>query len=554
MNEPAPITIKIPLSSDETDNLTVDLAPGEPLFVVGANGSGKSALLQFIYKNHLDPKTRWLRAIRSNLIMDDQPQASLTIESRKTVDQDIRQSLSADNTLWASIMEPLPQRRAFYDLIANHKNQAYEFSRWARDQTENISAKELNIKSRSIIADINDIFKQAAIPCEIEITGTDELRAQRLGGNPYHIRQLSDGERNAIFLVSEALTADQGSILLIDEPEQHLHRSIIVPLLSTLFAKRRDCWFVISTHELALPAASANARTIIVRNCNFDKDVCNSWDVDLLESDAGLPEELKIAILGSRRNILFVEGTEGAFDQSLYKLIYPDVSVVAVGGCGEVIRSVKGLGGVTTFHWVTAFGLIDRDDRTSKKIEQLKNDSIFALDVHSAEALYYCLEARTAAAQAQTGVKDVTVNTLLDVSKNAALEALAEEGIAERLVTNRCLRLIRNSVESIIPNMSDFSEKPDEEIEIKVKSPYAVELKKFEQLLADNELDKLIARYPVRNSKALHALAKGLRFDNRDDYEQAVLLQIKSNPTFRVQMLNKLSSLTDAISQTRTTS
>ena len=323
-----------------------------------------------------------------------------------------------------------------------------------------------------------------------------------------------------------------------------------MPLLSTLFAKRRDCWFVISTHELALPAASANARTIIVRNCNFDKDVCNSWDVDLLESDAGLPEELKIAILGSRRNILFVEGTEGAFDQSLYKLIYPDVSVVAVGGCGEVIRSVKGLGGVTTFHWVTAFGLIDRDDRTSKKIEQLKNDSIFALDVHSAEALYYCLEARTAAAQAQTGVKDVTVNTLLDVSKNAALEALAEEGIAERLVKNRCLRLIRNSVESIIPNMSDFSEKPDEEIEIKVKSPYAVELRKFEQLLADNELDKLVARYPVRNSKALHALAKGLRFDNRDDYEQAVLLQIKSNPTFRDQILNKLSSLTEAINET----
>ena len=102
--------------------------------------------------------------------------------------------------------------------------------------------------------------------------------------------------------------------------------------------------------------------------------------------------------------------------------------------------------------------------------------------------------------------------------------------------------------------MSDFSEKPDEEIVIKVKSPYAVELKKFEQLLADNELDKLVARYPVRNSKALHALAKGLRFDNRDDYEQAVLLQIKSNPTFRDQILNKLSSLTEAINQTSATS
>ena len=121
-------------------------------------------------------------------------------------------------------------------------------------------------------------------------------------------------------------------------------------------------------------------------------------------------------------------------------------------------------------------------------------------------------------------------------------------------MTDRCLRLIRNSVESKIPNKSDFVKKPNEEIKIEVKSPYDVEREKFNRLLAGNELDKLIARYPVRNSTALHALAKGLKFDNRDDYEQAVLLQIKLNSTLRNQILNKLNSLSEAIKQTSTTS
>ena len=116
------------------------------------------------------------------------------------------------------------------------------------------------------------------------------------------------GERNAAIIGATVLTVEAGTVLLIDEPERHLHRSIIVPFLAAVFAKREDCAFVISTHELALPAANPASRVLMVRSCVWENNRAWAWDIDLLEPNAQLPEELRLAILGSRRKVLFFEG------------------------------------------------------------------------------------------------------------------------------------------------------------------------------------------------------------------------------------------------------
>ena len=61
------------------------------------------------------------------------------------------------------------------------------------------------------------------------------------------------GERNAFLIVAEVFTAESGALIIIDEPERHLHRSITSPLLSALFQKRSDCAVLVSTHEPHLP-------------------------------------------------------------------------------------------------------------------------------------------------------------------------------------------------------------------------------------------------------------------------------------------------------------
>ena len=87
--------------------------------------------------------------------------------------------------------------------------------------------------------------------------------ASRNGSTPYSVAELSDGERNAFLIAADILTAGTGTLLLIDEPERHLHRSIISPLLSLLFAKRKDCFFVVSTHEVMLPLDNPAAQTLL---------------------------------------------------------------------------------------------------------------------------------------------------------------------------------------------------------------------------------------------------------------------------------------------------
>ena len=77
--------------------------------------------------------------------------------------------------------------------------------------------------------------------------------ASKSGSKPYSIAQLSDGERNALLIATNVLTVKDGTLVLIDEPERHLHRSIISPLLTHLFAQRPECAFIVSTHDVMLP-------------------------------------------------------------------------------------------------------------------------------------------------------------------------------------------------------------------------------------------------------------------------------------------------------------
>jgi energy-coupling factor transporter ATP-binding protein EcfA2 len=169
---------------------------------------------------------------------------------------------------------------------------------------------------------------------------------------PYSTAQLSDGERNALPIAADVLTAPAGTLLLIDEPERHLHRSISSPLLMLLFARRPDCGFVISTHDIELALDHRRAATVLVRGCKFEDGVAVRWDADLLAPEADIGEDLKRAVLGARRKLIFVEGTGASLDKSLYNILFPEASVVAAQSCRNVEQAVAGLTGAAGVNWV----------------------------------------------------------------------------------------------------------------------------------------------------------------------------------------------------------
>ncbi len=148
---------------------------------------------------------------------------------------------------------------------------------------------------------INTLLAQSNIPIEIDVIENEQIVARKNGGAPYSVAELSDGERNALLIAGDVLTAKPGTLLIIDEPERHLHRSIISPLLSQLFAKRPDCAFVITTYDIDLPLDNEIARVLLVRSAVYAGQAVQSWQADLLLEGAGLDEEIRRDVIGSRR-------------------------------------------------------------------------------------------------------------------------------------------------------------------------------------------------------------------------------------------------------------
>lgn len=89
----------------------------------------------------------------------------------------------------------------------------------------------------------------------------------------------------------------------------------------------------------------------------------------------------------------------------------------------------------------------------------------------------------------------------------------------------------------------------DEVIKIEIRSPYSAQLAKLKGLVASGSLHEIVARYPVRESPILDAIAKGLRFRSREDYEAAALGRIAASDALRQALRAKLGKLTDRLTR-----
>lgn len=200
--------------------------------------------------------------------------------------------------------------------------------------------------------------------------------------NEYSSNQMSDGERAVLYLSAQVLCVPKNKTLIIDEPEIHLHRSIMNRLWSALESFRPDCLFIYITHDTQFAAAHGQSDIIWIKE--FDG---THWKLEKLE-DNELPEELLFDILGSRKNVLFVEGEKNSYDTQLYTVLYPNYYVIACGSCTQVISRTKAFRNSPSLHHCQVYGLIDRDYRSDHEIEKYKDDGIYTLKVAEVENLF----------------------------------------------------------------------------------------------------------------------------------------------------------------------
>jgi len=199
----------------------------------------------------------------------------------------------------------------------------------------------------------------------------------------YNASEMSDGERVIFYLVGECLCAPKNAIIVIDEPEMHLHKSLVDKLWDLIEAKRQDCLFVYLTQDIDFAVSRKNAAKICLKD--YDGE---SWDWYEVPEDKGVPEDIYLKILGSRRPVLFIEGEQESLDVEVYKLAYPDFLVVPLGSSEKVIEAVKSFKSLSLLHYVQAVGIIDRDYRTEPEIESLRQSGVQVLDVAEVENLF----------------------------------------------------------------------------------------------------------------------------------------------------------------------
>ncbi|WP_271531670.1 AAA family ATPase [Bradyrhizobium sp. CCBAU 25338] len=506
-------TFSVPLLSGQ--QLNFEIKTGEIVFVLGANGTGKSSMIQRFFAVHRQ-NARRISAHRQTWFETNAVQITAA------------QKRDSQNTVTAYDAEPVSRWRdsyanarpnlAIFDLLDAQNVRARQIAA-AVDEGHIDLAKQL-ARADAPLKTINDLLRFSALPIQISVERFEQVFASRDGCTPYSIAELSDGERNALLIAAEVLTAPPNSLFFIDEPERHLHRSIISPLLTLLFAKRSDCAFMVSTHDVLLPIDNPSSRTLLLRSCRYNGSTASAWDADLVVTDTEIEDSLKKDILGSRRKLLFVEGEEHSLDKPIYSLLFPSASVVPKQSCRDVEHAVAGIRDAAELHWVKAFGIVDRDNRQQSDVQRLKERGVYAVPAVSVESIYYHPEVQRRVCERQAKVTGAKAELKLSDAKSRAIGAMQAHAqrLSERIVETR----IRADLMTKLPRRQDIAAAQPIAVSVDVPAIVAAEKARLEAAVQANDLDFLIARYPIRETPALGGIAEALGFQSRSQYEGSV--------------------------------
>ncbi|MRT57766.1 AAA family ATPase [Enterobacteriaceae bacterium RIT693] len=528
------------------ESVSLDVKSGDVIFVVGGNGTGKSTLLNKIYLEHGDKESVYILAHRKN-----------------SFDNDIIDFSNSDfKSAIDSVYNDSRNARSRYRVSYDHYRTALPIVK-LKNKTIGLAVNTLKslkngdcINSETLITEVdllNSIFKESHLSIEFYIDSESNVMASNNSYDPpknYPISMLSDGEKSALIISCEVLCAKNGSAIFLDEPERHLHKRIVSSLIASLMDKRKDCSFIVSTHELTLPSFFRTSRIICVKKCSYENND-PKWDCSIINGldkiENLIDESVVVDILGSRNDVLFVEGTSTSLDVDLYSVLFPTVSIVSKQKCDLVELAVKGLRHNDFAHRVNAFGIIDNDNKVSAQILNLNKNFVFSLSVHSIESIYYhplmihfVLEL----------TKDVNAIENIDKTyseiRSLIVETLAKQ--KDNLCSRAVEKIIRAEIMSVIPTQKEIRGGIDFKKEISISSILEKEHELFDKLIMENDCEGLISRYPVRETNLLTPIAKMCGFIDRDRYEFNVIRTIKTNPSAKAFVLSLLGGLENVLS------
>ena len=342
--------------------------------IIGANGAGKTSLINELRKNSIDemfvlPAQKLLYfmsnvfgrdSISKEKYLADLKKAEIKYDTIEIQTHNIEDYFSSSFTKMITLLVK------DYTNIATRKlrgEKDLHLALWDRvEQVWNL-----------ILPEIKFILEPDNRVVEVE-----------KNGSRYSINGLSDGERCILFYIGNVFLAPENSYIVIDEPETFLNAAVYNELWDLLISERPDCQFIFASHNMDFVQSRTNTTYLWCKKFEAPYNL----DYQLLEDSQEMPLALLTEVSGTRKPILFCEGTKTSIDYQIYSKLFSDFCFVKpIQGHKQVIQYTKAYNNLQHLHGNTAYGIIDNDWMDESSIQGYKEQNIFVLPFNEVEMM-----------------------------------------------------------------------------------------------------------------------------------------------------------------------
>lgn len=504
-------TINVPTEAGQEE---IKIAPGSSVVFVGANGTGKTRLATHI-ENTLDLNAHRISAHRALSLNPSVPKISenqALMGLRTGYANEKAQAGHRQGHRWQSKGSVALLNDFDYlvqALFAEQSNKSLETHKKVRSgDTSPAEPTKFEI--------LVDVWEQLLPHRKLHISGDDIQVSVTADGDLYSGSEMSDGERAVFYMLGQALVVAENSLIIFDEPELHVHPSIMSRLWDEIEAVRPDCSYVFITHDLNF-ASSRIAEKYVLRDYNPRP----YWAIERMPVDSGFDEELTTLILGSRKPILFVEGTSSSLDIAIYRSCYANWTIIPKGSCEEVIHSVVTMRRNETLTRVTCSGIVDADDYSQSDVQYFEGLGIAVLPVSEIENIILMPSVSAAIAESE-GYSESELDSILANLAESIFKTLNSERAIEDVVVRYCRRRIDRTLKKIdlsgAETILDLQQKYTEETgDLNIEDIAEESRSRITSAIETKDLPLLLRNYDNKGMMAL--AATHLKRCRRQDFE-----------------------------------
>jgi len=251
---------------------------------------------------------------------------------------------------------------------------------------------------------------------------TVDIREEGLE-TPTNISNVSFGLTQILVLAIGFITAPEGSLIMIEEPELHLHAGSQRRLFELIQNEAKNKQFFITTHSSIFTGCSDKVKTYLVtkkKGVSSVRSIQEKAELRLVKTELG---HRNIDLFGYEC-VIFVEGDSEEksipiiAEQMGYDFVERGVKLINVGGSGkatkieEYLRYLKDSG-------VLAYVITDGSKEVSKKIEDWRREDLLKEELSTVWSLEFedCFDPETLSKAIEEYAKELSIDFTVKIDE-----------------------------------------------------------------------------------------------------------------------------------------